>query len=212
MEFGKKVKLARQIKKMSQDTLADLIGVNRVAISNIETGKNNPTHQNMLKIAEILDIDLSNDDNTSSVKFVPITGTASCGALEPSIYDHKDKAYYNGDFWKKSLYCVIACGDSMSPEIDDGDEVIIDPDVKPTTGDMVYYKVDDEAAIKVLVEDTDAYLLQFIPYNSSQEFKTKTIRIDDEETMSKLSIHKVVSVNKLKFNNRSARLKMIGRG
>ena len=155
---------------------------------------------------------LNEDLKTSTVKMVPIRGTASCGACEPSIYESKKKAYYNGDFFKESLYCVIACGESMAPEIDDGDEVIIDPDVKPVTGDMVYYKLDDEAAIKVLVEDSEAYLLQFVPYNSSDEFKTRTIRMDDEETMNRLTIHKVVSVNKLKFNNRLARLKMIGRG
>ena len=53
--------------------------------------------------------------------------------------------------------------------------------------------------------------MQFVPYNSSETFKTKTIRLDDEETLAKLTYHKVVSVNKLKFNNRAARLKLIGR-
>lgn len=138
--------------------------------------------------------------------------TPSCGGLEENhLQEENKKAYYNGEFWKKSLYCVIANGDSMSPEIDDGDEVIVDPDVKPVTGDMVHYKIDNESAIKVLVIDEDAYIMQFVPYNSSEDFKTKTIRLDDEETIAKLSYHKVVSVNKLKFNNRAARLKMIGR-
>lgn len=99
----------------------------------------------------------------------------------------------------------------MSPEIDDGDEVIIDPEAKCQTGDMVHYKIDNESAIKVLVVDGEAHLIQFVPYNSNDNFKTRTIRLDDEETMIKLSYHKVVSVNKLKFNNRAARLKLIGR-
>ena len=64
---------------------------------------------------------------------------------------------------------------------------------------------------KVLVIDNDAYIVQFVPYNSSDSFKTRTIKLDDEESMSKLTYHKVVSVNKLKFNNRAARLKLIGR-
>ncbi len=59
--------------------------------------------------------------------------------------------------------------------------------------------------------DKEAYIMQFVPYNSNDNFKTKTIRLDDEETLEKLSYHKVVSVNKLKFNNRTTRLKMIGR-
>jgi hypothetical protein len=69
----------------------------------------------------------------------------------------------------------------------------------------------DENAIKVLAIDKEAHIMQFVPYNSSETFKTKTIRLDDEETLAKLTYHKVVSVNKLKFNNRAARLKLIGR-
>jgi SOS-response transcriptional repressor LexA len=179
-------------------------------------GKNAiPSLDKLVAFAEILgtSIDaLSGRTVESPAKLVPVIGTASCGSCDINhLQDSSKKAYYNGDFWKKSLYCVIANGDSMSPEIDDGDEVIIDPDVKPITGDMVHYKIDDESAIKVLVIDEDAYIIQFVPYNSSDNFKTRTIRMDDEESMSKLTFHKVVSVNKLKFNNRAARLKMIGR-
>lgn len=174
-----------------------------------------PSLDKLTAFAEILDttIDaLSGRENEHEVKFVPVTGTASCGGSEINfLQDATKKASYNGDFWKKTLYCVIANGDSMSPEIDDGDEVIIDPDVKCQTGDMVHYKIDNESAIKVLVIEEDAHLIQFIPYNTNELFKIKTIRLDDEETMSKLTYHKVVSVNKLKFNNRAARLKMIGR-
>lgn len=155
---------------------------------------------------------LDDNDNSKPVKFIPIIGTASCGGAEINfLQDSSKKALYHAEYWKSSLYCVIANGDSMSPEIDDGDEVIVDPDVKCSSGDMVHYKLDEESAIKVLVIDTEAHLLQFIPYNSSDNFKTKTIRLDDEETISKLTYFKVVSVNKLKYNNRAARLKMIGR-
>ncbi|WP_418186760.1 S24 family peptidase [Aliarcobacter lanthieri] len=150
--------------------------------------------------------------NEKPVQYVPIIGTASCGGCDINHLQESDKkAYYNGDFWKPTLYCVIANGDSMSPEIDDGDEVIIDPDVKCQHGDMVYYKIDEESAIKVLVIDKEAHIMQFVPYNSNEKFKTKTIRLDDDELISKLTYHKVVSVNKLKFNNRAARLKLIGR-
>ncbi|MCR8709852.1 LexA family transcriptional regulator [Aliarcobacter butzleri] len=151
-------------------------------------------------------------ENKKSVKPVPVIGTASCGGCDINHLQESGKtAFYNGEFWKSSLYCVIANGDSMSPEIDDGDEVIIDPDVKSQHGDMVYYKIDAESAIKVLVIDKEAHIMQFVPYNPNECFKTKTIRLDDEETLNKLIYHKVVSVNKLKFNNRAARLKMINR-
>ncbi|MBD3831308.1 MAG: LexA family transcriptional regulator [Arcobacter sp.] len=208
--FGERLKKARKDKNLSQEMLGKLIGVTRNAITNYEKNSNTPTYENMKKLSLILGVDLSSEEKI--VKFVPVIGTASCGSSDLNhLEDNHKKAYYNGEFWKSSLYCVIANGDSMSPEIDDGDEVIIDPDVKCQTGDMVHYKIDNESAIKVLVIDADAHIMQFVPYNSNDVFKTRTIRLDDEETMNKLSFHKVVSVNKLKFNNRAARLKLIGR-
>lgn len=208
--FGDRLKSARKQKNISQDMLGKLIGVSRVAITNYETNKNTPTFENVKKLSNILGVDLTG--NEKPVKMVPVTGTASCGAIETcTLQDTSRKAYYNGEFWKESLYCVIANGSSMSPEIDDSDEVIIDPDVKPVSGDMVLYRLENEFAIKVLVIDEEAHLMQFVPYNPSEEFKTRTVRLDDEDTMNRLMIHKVVSVNKLMFNNRAARLKMIGR-
>lgn len=180
-----------------------------------KSGKNaTPSLEKLVAFAEILGttVDALSGRQELEVSFVPVIGTASCGGPEINyLQDETRKAYYNREFWKKSLYCLIANGDSMAPEIDDGDEVIIDPDVKCQTGDMVHYKIDGESAIKVLVIDNDAYIVQFVPYNSSDSFKTRTIRLDDEESMAKLTYHKVVSVNKLKFNNRAARLKLIGR-
>mgnify|MGYP000302389047 CR=1 FL=1 len=42
--------------------------------------------------------------------------------------------------------------------------------------------------------DEDAYIMQFVPYNHSDCFKTRTIRLDDEDTMSRLICHKVVDI------------------
>lgn len=217
MGFGERLVTLRKERKISQDKLAKAVGVSRSAISQYEIGMYEPNIDTLNLIAATLNVsveELLSDKRTleKPVKMVPVTANASCGAVDiSSLQDFTRKAYYNGEFWKESLYCVIANGESMSPEIDNGDEVIIDPEIEATSGDMVLYKLDDEYAIKVLVIDEDAHLMQFIPYNSSDEFKTRTIRIDDEDTMNRLVIHKVVSVNKLMFNNRAARLKMIGR-
>ncbi len=218
MSFGKRLMTLRKERKVSQSELAKAVGLSRSAISQYEIDMYEPSIDTINAIATYLKIDVSSllsenfQDDKKPVKFVPVRANASCGSSNIStLQDFTRKAYYNGEFWKSSLYCVIANGSSMSPEIDDGDEVIIDPDVKPVNGDMVLYKLDNEYAIKVYVIDKDANIIQFIPYNPSDEFKTRTVRLDDEDIMDRLTIHKVVSVNKLMFNNRAARLKMIGR-
>ncbi|AXX89321.1 hypothetical protein CKA55_07400 [Arcobacter suis] len=208
--FGDRLKKARNDKNLSQEMLGKLIGVTRNAITNYEKNSNTPTYENMKKLSLILGLDLSSQEK--NVKFIPITGTASCGVLENNCLQEENlKTYIQEDEWNKNLYAVIACGDSMATEIYDGDRAIIDPFVKVQNGDMVYYRIDDESAIKVFFEDNENYLINFIPYNVSENFKIKTIRKDDKLIMDKLIYHKVVHVVSSKKNNRAARLKIIGR-
>ena len=216
MGIGSKIKEILDFKGIKQKKFAEMINETTVNVNRYINEQRQIPNSLLPTIAKELNISidelLDGEITERKVSLVPVIGTASCGGAEINhLQDENKKAYYNGDFWKQSLYCVIANGDSMSPEIDDGDEVIIDPDVPCQHGDMVYYKIDDESAIKVLAIDKEAHIMQFVPYNSSETFKTKTIRLDDEETIERLTYHKVVSVNKLKFNNRAARLKLIGR-
>ena len=143
------------------------------------------------------------------VRTVKIVGTSSCGSLDINHFQGEKYALFNGEEYHERYYCVIACGDSMAPEIDDGDEVICDPAADIINGDMVHYTIGNESAIKVYVKDEDAYIIQFVPYNPSETFKIRTVRLDDDSTIIKMT--KVISVNKRKTNNRLARLKLIGR-
>lgn len=212
--FGELLKIARKNKKFSQDDLAKILGVSRVTITNYELGNNTPTHSNLKKLVEALGVpyDYFESGNKTTVSKVPVRGETSCGAsISNGNQEHGRTCNYNGDFFHGELYCVIACGDSMSPEIEDGDEIICDPRVKAIHGDLVHYTIHGESAVKLYTIDEDAHIVQFVPYNLSPDFKVRTIRLDDEDEVSDLTVTKVVSVNKLKFNNRAARLKLIGR-
>ncbi|MDX4061698.1 S24 family peptidase [Aliarcobacter skirrowii] len=181
-----------------------------------KNGKNaTPTLDKLIAFSDILNtsIDaLSGKKVEAKVKAIPIISTASCGSVELNcLQDEKMQTFISENEWNKDLYAVVACGDSMATEIYDGDIAIIDPFAKVQNGDMVYYKIDDESAIKVFFEDDDNYLINFIPFNTNENFKIKTIRKDDKETNDKLVYHKVVHVVSSKKNNRAARLKIIGR-
>lgn len=151
-------------------------------------------------------------ENKKSVRSVPVIGTASCGNTELNcLQDGNMESFINIDKWNKDLYAVIACGDSMFPHIKDGAELIIDPNIKPTHGDTVLYKLDDEYAVKILSINKEAHLMEFVPLNPSDAFKTRTIRLDDEDTINRLIIHVVKKINNPEEYNKSAILKMIGR-
>ncbi len=208
--FGERLRKARKDKKLSQEELAKLIGVSRNAITNYEKNSNTPTYENMKKLSNILGVNLANQE--TNVKAIPIISTASCGSVELNcLQDEKMQTFISENEWNKDLYAVVACGDSMATEIYDGDIAIIDPFAKVQNGDMVYYRIDEESAIKVFFEDDDNYLINFIPFNTNENFKIRTIRKDDKDTNDRLIYHKVVHVVSSKKNNRAARLKIIGR-
>lgn len=54
---GKEIRSARIKKRMSQQELADKLGMKRSAYSQYETGKNSMSVQTWFKLAEILEID-----------------------------------------------------------------------------------------------------------------------------------------------------------
>ncbi|MDR1976495.1 MAG: S24 family peptidase [Campylobacteraceae bacterium] len=162
------------------------------------------------KIAQFYKTDLSSlyDNDAKPIKKVPIVGAVSCGA---DVKSEKFEGFapYKGNGKIEKLYCVIACGSNMAPEIEDKDEIICDTDTKINSGDIVHYKINDESAVKIYVKDEDADILQLVPYIQDRDFKTKTIRLDDSNI--KITVAKVVAVNKIDIKSHQARLKLIGR-
>lgn len=57
--LGKRMKHARVLKKMTQETLAEKIGVSRTAIARWESGETNPTVDHLIKICNLLEVNAS---------------------------------------------------------------------------------------------------------------------------------------------------------
>lgn len=188
------------------------------------SAKNKPEIEKIKVLAEILEVPFNElaiiDDNIkdeilgeySQVRFVPIVGEASCGLpITNQCQEYNKNTYISSNYWHKKLYAVRACGDSMAPEIQNGDEVICDPDEIIISGDIVHYKINGEDAIKVFFDNKELGALEFIPFNPNDVFKTKVIRKDNEDEINNLTMAKVIRINKVDFNNRLARLKIVRR-
>ncbi|MEE3776483.1 S24 family peptidase [Campylobacter sp. CX2-4080-23] len=213
--------------KISREKLAELLTQkgDSITIDGINwwfrSEKNKPEIEKIKIISEILNVPfnklaLISDDiknnilGINNIKFVPIVGSASCGVPQLNSYqDIENKAFCKSEIWHNDLYAVIATGDSMTPEIDDGDEVICDPRADILSGDIVHYQIAGEGAIKVYFKDESVGVIEFVPFNQNSEFKTLKFRIDDENIDIRMS--KVIAINKSKMNNRLARLKAINR-
>lgn len=59
LAYGCTIRALRQKKKISQEALADLCGLHRTYISDVELGKRNVSLENIDKIADALDISVS---------------------------------------------------------------------------------------------------------------------------------------------------------
>ncbi|MBR8466199.1 hypothetical protein KDE13_07585 [Campylobacter sp. faydin G-140] len=143
-------------------------------------------------------------DDVIPVKQIPIVGSASCGIPDTSTLQETDIYTYTlAKDWNSEMYAVIANGDSMSPMIEDGDQVICDPTLDIMDGDLVHYQVDGESAIKIYKKDTKNKQHIFIPIN--QDFETKRFDIKMEIRMIK-----VTDIQRSVRNNRKARLRALG--
>ncbi len=58
-KLGKRIKRARKDKKMTQEDLADKVGLHYTTVSRIERGLSNPPVQTIDKIAKALKVSLS---------------------------------------------------------------------------------------------------------------------------------------------------------
>ena len=67
-EFGKRFKELREANRMTQDQLAECIGVEARQISRIETGKCFTTLDNLKKISSIFDVEIKDMFNFSHFK------------------------------------------------------------------------------------------------------------------------------------------------
>ncbi|MCI8548127.1 MAG: helix-turn-helix transcriptional regulator [Bacilli bacterium] len=70
--IGKMLYLMRQRKHLSQDELADILGIARNTISQYETGKIQPTFEMVQKIAQACDFAICFENGNTGDQFQPI--------------------------------------------------------------------------------------------------------------------------------------------
>ena len=139
--FSNNLKIIREERKISQQEIADKIGVDRSAISYWESGKSDPTMGNVVKLADILNVDilsliggdLSFDNATpvdvdSDTIMIPVLGVIKAGTpieAQEDILEYVDipKSWTKGG---KKFYGLFISGDSMSPKYNEKDIVIFE--------------------------------------------------------------------------------------
>ena len=191
MSTGTKLRLLREESNMKQESLANLLGINRASISLYESDKRKPSHKILMKYAEIFNISidylLGNENNARADKYeVPVYRAVSCGnpfIADEDIIDFEEispKLKTQGDHFGLRLK-----GQSMEPNFKEGDVVIVRKQSTVDSGDIAIVRVNgDEATMKIVEKSPEGVTLiatntnVFLPkFYNNHEIETVPVEI-----------------------------------
>jgi SOS-response transcriptional repressor LexA len=155
------IKFHRVRLMLSQDALAEKVGVSRGAVSAWERGANGPNRRQAPKLAKIFGVEehdllpLSGAgidflDSTIESFRVPIfpmdelpmgADDAQAKRTDGEGSLHIDQSY------SRRCFVVRITDDSMAPEYHPGDLAVVDPDLRPLTDDDVVVRIANSPAI-----------------------------------------------------------------
>lgn len=149
--LGHRLYRLRKDKKLSRDALGAKIGVSKTAIKNWEDDGNPPKLEHLQAMADFfncsvqyLTAGIGDGDNFNVrkkevIRYVPLLNYVQAGEFchysDDAIVDEFRPIF--GEGYGDNVYWVIIEGDSMSPDFESGQMVLIDPDVVPNPSDYV---------------------------------------------------------------------------
>ena len=151
---GDQIRAARKARGMTQAALANAVGVTQGALTKWELGQNEPSLDKLARLSEVLGAPLGAIpiENIPSppplppveavavTRRIPVVGMAAAAMYDPALSQLCD--LWEGS--EETVPCVIdregifalrVQGDSMEPDLHDGDVVAVDPNTLPATGD-----------------------------------------------------------------------------
>jgi SOS-response transcriptional repressor LexA len=156
MSTNEWVRQARKHARLTQDGLAEMLEMSKGNVSGWENGRHKPSFEQMKRISALTGFPLPLDDlgNASpapiGARKVPVISAIQAG-MWSEIVDHFEPG--EADDWlltdlelSANSFALTIRGNSMLPEFNPGDRVIIDPAVSPHPGDFVAAKNGDQEA------------------------------------------------------------------
>lgn len=192
------LKKIREEHKISQQKLANNIGVSRSTVAMWETGGSQPDNESLIKLSKYFKVsvdDLLNNTfeitKSKGIK-IPVLGKVQAGIPIEAVEDIIDYEEITPEMASTGDYFgLVVKGDSMEPRFIEGDVVIVRKQSTAETGDIVIALVNgDEATIKKLKYIKDGIML--VPLNPAYE--TMFYDKDDIENKPVSIIGKVVEL------------------
>lgn len=183
MKFNDRLTRLRKKMDLTQEELGSRLGFSRTAISAWEIGRNEPTYEDAIKIANFFGVTLDyliGAEETNNKRLLPVLGTVKAGYNHLANQDIIDYINPYMDITEyENYFGLLVKGNSMSPHFNDGDYVV----VHKTDGCFESGKIcvvlinGEEATIKKVVKTKDGIELRaFNPYYPIQKYTFKEIK------------------------------------
>lgn len=170
---GERIKEMRQLRGFSQEELGKKIGVQKAAIHKYESGIVVNLKRSVIeKLADVLDcspvyllgIEENTIPNAKGVKKIRLPKLGVTAAGEPIFAEYSDE-YVEVDFDIKADYILDVRGDSMHPDIQDGDIVFVRSTPEAHNGQIAIVMIDGEVTAKVFYKN--AHAITLMPKNAA---------------------------------------------
>lgn len=197
--LGTRLKALRKTQKVTQQQLADAIGVSKTSVIYWEKDDNLPKHESLMALSKVLSVtpdfllsgkSSGNSETNLSAPFpisgrlIPVISWVQAGAWTtveavPAGTQFEEWLPPNPKCGKHG-YGLEVSGESMLPDFRPGDKIYVNPDFQVSdlkTGDLVIVSCegDKAATFKKLIVETDNMYLQ--PLNP--EWSEKAIALED---------------------------------
>ena len=163
--LAERLKLLRKERGISQQRLADLLGLGQSTVAMWEKGKNSPAYETLINIANIFNVSidyLAGQKTAKSPCRIPVLGYVRAGipteAVE-EVLDYEDVTLTESDMG--NYFALRIKGDSMAPRMMEGDTVIVKKQSDCASGDICVALVGsgDATVKKVIKKDTGIILM-----------------------------------------------------
>jgi len=196
MNTGEKLRMLREIKKMSQNDVAKQIGVGRTTYLKYETGENRPVRK-LEELSKLFGVsyDYLLDNDMEEIQWVkhgikiPVLGTIVAGIPLEAVQEILDYEEIPAAMAKHGEYFALRVkGRSMEPNYIEGDTVIVRKEHTVDSGRVAVVLINGEEATlkKVKISPEGITLIGFNPvvyephYYSNKEIKELPVQIIGE--------------------------------
>lgn len=146
-----RLRSVREQRNLSQKQVADYLGITSQAYGYYERGERNPGSDNLRKLANYFDVSVDyllgrdQGQNQTNNRYIPLLGSVPAGVPIEAIEDIEEYIDIYPRFVKHGeLFALRVQGDSMEPDLRNGDIVVIEKQEYVENGQIAVVRVNGE--------------------------------------------------------------------